>query len=108
MNVQSDGSVPRHSPAPKNEGGFPMSNEGHSALVAKAVAEYPTLGYSILPGFFTEEDLAPALSTLYKTLSPPDAYVNGSAEFQESHRRSYRAGLVDWPYPSTELSLLGV
>jgi hypothetical protein len=85
-----------------------MSNEGHSALVEKAVAEYPTLGYSILPGFFTEEDLAPALSTLDKTLSPPDAYSNGSAEFQQAHRKSYRAGLADWPYPSTELSLLGV
>lgn len=85
-----------------------MSHECHSALVAKAIAEYPTLGYSILPGFFTDEELASALSTLYETLSRPDAFVNGSAEFQESHRTNYRAGLVDWPYASTELSLLAV
>ncbi len=85
-----------------------MSDEYISTLIAKAAAEYPTLGYSILPGFFTEEDLAPALSALHKTLTPPDAFVNGSVEFQESHRKDYRAGLVDWPYPSTELSLLAV
>lgn len=85
-----------------------MSSENHLALIAKAVAEYPTLGYSILPGFLTEADLAPALNTLHRTLTPPDAFVNGSAEFQDSHRQSYRAGLVDWPYPSTELSLLAV
>ncbi|SCG58960.1 phytanoyl-CoA dioxygenase family protein [Micromonospora rifamycinica] len=85
-----------------------MSSEYHSTLIAKAIAEYPKLGYSILPGFFTEEELAPVLSTLHDTLPGPDAFVNGSAEFQESHRTNYRAGLVDWPYPSTELSLFAV
>ena len=85
-----------------------MDDRSHSALIAKAVAEYPTSGYSILPKFLTAEDMAPALSTLHETLSPPNAFVDGSPEFQETHRRSYRAGLVDFPYPSSELSLLAM
>lgn len=86
-----------------------MSEEKvHVHLVAKAAEQYATSGFAILPGFFTEHELAPALSTLGSTLTPPDAWETGSPEFREAHLKNYREGLVDWPYKSTELSLLGI
>jgi hypothetical protein len=62
----------------------------------------------MLPDFLSAEDLDPVLATLNKTLPPPDAYVNGSAEFRRHHSGNEVGGLIDFPYPGTELSSLAM
>lgn len=85
-----------------------MENADQSAVIEDAIRECASAGYVMIPGFLSAADLAPALAELEKTLPAPDAFANGSPEFRERYQADEVAGLVDFPFPGPELSLLAV
>ncbi len=75
---------------------------------SRAVAHFRTHGFTVLPGQLSVDELAPAQRELAEMFPTPEEFHDGVDETRNARYRDEFAGITNFPFDSTELSLLTV
>jgi hypothetical protein len=84
--------------------------QGKTGVVdlAAAVREWESDGFVVLPGFLSESELAPAVAELGLLFPSAEDFHAGTDEPTAARFNDEFGGIDDFPFTSTELSLLSV
>jgi hypothetical protein len=82
----------------------------HSGLMhlQEAALHWNKHGYAVLPGFVSPVDIAAAQAGLGEVFPTADDFHDNGDPPRNAHFRDEFGGIVDFPWPAVELSLLAV